>query len=68
MKDPLKPSIALLVKLGSIAVHTVEMRTPAYAPTFDDAALDTLLNDPEVCEWMRDMDRMAFLPKMRRGK
>lgn len=62
--DPLKPGPALLVKLGSIAVHTDEMLSPG-GHTFDRHALNTLLTDPEVIEWRAAMDKMAMLPVMR---
>jgi len=64
MSDPLKPSVALLVKLGSIAVHVEEMMSPK-GHQFDRVALQTLLNDAEVVEWRKAMDKMAMLPVMR---
>lgn len=62
--DPLKPSVALLVKLGSIAVHVEEMMSPK-GHHFDRAALRTLLDDQEVIEWRKAMDKMAMLPVKR---
>jgi hypothetical protein len=62
--DPLKPSLTLLVKLGSLAVHIEEMLSPG-GHAFDKNAIDQILNDPEVKEWLKDMDDMAFLPKKR---
>jgi hypothetical protein len=32
---------------------------------FDRHALQTLLDDPEVKDWLKEMDDMAFLPKKR---
>ena len=64
MSDPLKPSAALLCKLGSIAVHAEEMTSPK-GHHFDKAAMDTLLSDAEVKAWLAAMDKMAFLPKKR---
>ena len=64
MSDPLKPGPALLVKLGSIAVHVDEMLSPG-GHTFDRHALGTLLRDAEVIEWRKQMDAMAMLPVMR---
>jgi len=64
MNDPLKPSVTLLVKLGSIAVHAEELLSPT-GHHFDKAALDTVLRDPETVEWLAAMDKMAFLPKKR---
>lgn len=65
MPDPLKPSPALLCKLGSVLVHAEEMASPD-GHTFDKVALDQLLADPEVTEWRGMMDLMAMLPKKRR--
>lgn len=64
MPNPLKPELGVLVKLGSIAIHTKEMLSPGGHP-FDKLELDHLLEDPEVAEWLKAMDEMAFLPKMR---
>ncbi len=63
--DPLKDvSVTLLVKLGSIAVHTEEMMSPK-GHHFDKATLDALLNDPEVREWLEAMGAQALLPVKR---
>lgn len=62
--DPLKPSVTVLIKLGSIAVHAEELTSPK-GHQFDKAALDTVLHDPEVREWLSQMDKLAFLPKKR---
>jgi hypothetical protein len=67
MTDPLKPSAALLCKLGSIAVHTEEFLSPDGHP-FDKVALNTLLSDPDIKAWLSAMDAMAMLPKKRIGK
>ena len=67
MTDPLKPSPALLVKLGSIAVHVEEMLSPG-GHDFDMIALQELLKDPEYAEWRKQMDAMAMLPLMRSVK
>jgi hypothetical protein len=63
MKDPLKPEITLLMKLGSIAVHTEELLSTD-GHQFDKAVLDTLLQDPEVQGWIKSMG--ALLPEKRR--
>ena len=60
--NPLKPDLSLLVKLGSIAVHTEELLSPA-GHHFDKSALETLLSDQEVKEWIREMG--AFMPVKR---
>ncbi len=59
-----KVSLGLMVKLGSIAVHTAELLS-ADGHEFDKAALDTLLADPEVVDWLALMDAQAYLPKRR---
>lgn len=64
MSDMLKPSLSLLVKLGSIAVHTTELLSPD-GHQFDRVALASLLNDPEVRAWLSAMDAAAMVPKMR---
>lgn len=62
--NPLAPSAALLCKLGSIIVHSEEL-TSIGAHDFDRVALEQLLQDPDVQEWMQAMDGMAMLPKKR---
>jgi hypothetical protein len=63
-EDPLKPSVSLLVKLGSILVHVDEAISPTGHP-FDAHTVHTLMADPEVGAWLKSMDTMAFLPKKR---
>ena len=60
--DPLKPSLALLTKLGSIAVHTEEFLS-SNSHEFDHHALDTLLKDPDVQAWIKDMG--VYMPVKR---
>lgn len=64
MSDPFKPSISLLVKLGSIAVHVDELLSPA-GHDVDKYALNSLLIDREVVEWRQQMDKLAMLPVKR---
>jgi hypothetical protein len=64
MTDPLTPTVALLCKLGSIAVHADES-TGAKRHHFDSVALKSLLDDPEVVQWLIAMGKMALLPKKR---
>lgn len=64
MSDPLKPSVSLLVKLGSLIVHYDELRSP-HGHEFDGNAIDTLEADPEVIDWRDQMTSMAFLPVKR---
>jgi len=58
---PLKPSVTLLVKLGSIAVHAHEYLGPHGHP-FDRDILEDLLADSEVKAWLAAMEAMAMLP------
>ena len=62
--DPLKPSVSLLSKIGSILVHVEELTSPS-GHIFDHEAFKSAMRDPEVVEWMTTMDKMAFLPKKR---
>lgn len=62
MSDPLKPSLTLLTKLGSIAVHAEEMLSPK-GHTVDRHALQTLLTDVEVQKWIKDMG--VYMPVKR---
>lgn len=64
MKDPLKPSAALLIKLGSMVVHYEEMLSRK-GHEFDKHALDTLNSDLEVREWFAAMHKLAMLPVKR---
>jgi hypothetical protein len=61
---PSAPSVSLLVKLGSIAVHADELLSPK-RHHYDVAAMRTLLEDSEVVEWLQQMQEMAFLPVKR---
>jgi hypothetical protein len=63
--DPLKPSIAVLVKLGSIAIHAEELTEPG-GHAFDKVAMDQLLKDGEVKAWINAMG--AMLPLKRGGQ
>lgn len=60
----MQPNASLLCKLGSIAVHTEELLSP-YGHDLDQAALNTLLADAEVIEWLAMMDGAAMVPKKR---
>ena len=62
--DPLKPSAALLVKLGSLIVHLEEANSPTGHP-YDKVAVEQLQADPEVMEWFTAMNKMAMLPVKR---
>jgi hypothetical protein len=60
--DPLKPSVSLLSKLGSIVVHADEA-TSAGRHEFDIVAIKSLLDNPEVKEWITAMG--VFMPVKR---
>lgn len=62
--DVLKPSVSLLVKLGSIAVHAEEILSPK-RHQFDVDAINALLSDEEVKQWLAKMSLLAFLPVKR---
>ena len=62
MSDPLKPSLTLLSKLGSIIIHAEELVSPQ-GHRFDKVALDQLLTDLEVRTWIKQMG--VFLPVKR---
>jgi hypothetical protein len=58
------PSLSLLVKLGSIAVHVDEMLSPL-GHGWDGEALKPLLADPEVTAWIEQMTAEGLLPVQR---
>lgn len=62
--DPLKPTIGLLVKVGSFVRHVEEADSDS-AHEFDWSAIRGLAADHEVREWMSAMDAMALLPVKR---
>ena len=64
MADMTKPSLGLLVKLGSIAVHADEILSP-HREAVDVDAIRSLLEDVEVREWLAQMSKAAFLPVKR---
>lgn len=64
MSDPLKPSAALLCKLGSLIVHLEEAMSPN-AHQFDITAATQLRKDPEVQQWFQQMQTLAMVPVKR---
>ena len=62
--DPMKPSATLLCKLGSAVVHADEYLSPA-CHDFDRIALQAVLDDPEVKEWLAQMQKLAMIPRKR---
>lgn len=65
--DPLKPSAGLLCKLGSAIVHADEFLSPD-GHEFDSTAFRQVLADPEVQDWIRQMTKLAFLPRKRNDR
>ena len=63
MSDPFKPSVQLLIKLGSIAVHADEAVNSGHP--FDAMTINSLLEDTEVKAWMKSMGDKALLPLKR---
>ena len=59
-----RPSTQLLCKLGSVVVHAEELLSPS-GHAFDRTALDALLCDHEVCEWLARMRELALIPEKR---
>lgn len=62
--NSLSLAISVIVKLGSIAVHAEEMLS-AKGHEFDISVLESLLNDPEIKEWIGEMNKLALLPVKR---
>jgi len=60
----LKPIPSVLIKLGSIYIHTEEAMSRE-GHNFDIMALKQLLDDPELKEWIKQMDNLALIPKKR---
>ncbi len=58
------PSLSLMCKLGSIIVHLEEASGPACS-VFDVITTRTILNDPEVQDWLAAMRKAALLPVKR---
>jgi hypothetical protein len=63
-KNVLHPDPTVLVKLGSIAVHISEALSEKGHP-LDAYALKSLIEDPEIKEWLKGMDKLAMLPVKR---
>lgn len=62
--NPLKPSPALLCKLGSIIVHYDEFHSPN-GNDIDKTAAETALKDAEVQEWLVQMQTLSMVPLKR---
>ncbi len=62
MPNPLSPTLQLLMKLGSIIVHTDEAFS-VKGRRLDIEVMKPLLADPEVQQWIKDMG--VYLPLKR---
>lgn len=58
------PSLSLLIKLGSIAVHCDEMLSDD-GHDFDRLAIESILNDEEVRDFIKEGRRTQTLPLKR---
>lgn len=58
------PDPLVSVKLASVAVHAKELLAPG-GHEFDAAAIDGLLAEQDVKDYLRQLDDMALLPKPR---
>ena len=63
MSDVLKPSMQLLCKLGSIAVHAEEFLS-SKGHHYDATALKTLFEDSEVRQWIKNMGPLMPVMKV----
>lgn len=66
MPDPFHPETNVLIKLGSALVHYMEYFSLG-GDEIDRDSAERLLEDPELTEWLLEMDKMALLPKWRNG-
>lgn len=62
--DPLKPDPTLLCKLGSIIIHFEEFMSND-GHYLDKDALDALLANDDIQDWLLAMEDMALLPRKR---
>lgn len=60
----LKPSTSLLCKLGSIVIHVQEAKS-SNGHDYDWISLNLLLADPEIEDWIDEMDKLSLVPKKR---
>lgn len=67
MNDPLKPTPALLAKLGSLIVH-VEEGSNAGGHEFDWSVVQMLIADQDVMDWVVSMEKLALVPVLRKGR
>lgn len=63
----LQPSVSVGIKLASLAVHAEEMLAPGGSVAFDGAAINGILADPEVRDYIETLRPLALLPEKRTG-
>lgn len=63
-QDALKPDASLLSKLGSLIIHYEEW-TSKSGHQLDKVAIDTITSDPEVKQWVKQMNNLSLLPLKR---
>jgi hypothetical protein len=61
---PQLSTLSVLVKLASLAVHVEEYFSAGYHQ-FDKTAIDQLLADPEIGDWIAKMTEKEMLPVKR---
>lgn len=61
----LRPSLAVGLKLASLAVHADELLSAGGSVEFDGAAIRGLLADPDVAAYLALLEPHALLPKRR---
>lgn len=59
------PTLATMAKVGSILVHVEEGRSQD-GHDFDWAAVDALMADDDVQQFLKDLSALALLPRKRR--
>jgi len=64
MSETLKPNTKILSRLGSLFVH-VKVGLSKEGHPFDMLAIGTIIDDPEVKQWIKEMDKLALIPKER---
>lgn len=64
MKDPLKPDAGVIIRAASIIQHFDEYTRPG-GHAFDLTSARSLLEMPDMQQWMSELDAMTLLPKKR---
>jgi hypothetical protein len=64
VSNSLKPTPAVLRKLGGIILRSAEIASPT-GPALDKLALNALIADRDVQDWLTGMSDLALLPARR---